>query len=1004
MLSQSRRTIPVCLNGSPVPYPTDRTVLGLFEDLARCAPDRTAVIGPDGRLTYQELDDRAAELADTLRSRGVGQCHFVPLVGDSSSAMLIAMIAAMKVGAPFVPIDKAWPRDRIGSTIATLRPRVVLTSSAAEQWPGLAIPTLRVNPGAVPAHPSRNDLSVATVDDLIYGFFTSGSTGTPKCTLNRHLGLLNRFLYMTRRFGKDHVVMQNSSHVFDSSLWQLLWPLTNGSRVVLPRREGVLDLSGTIDTIAQHGVTITDFVPSIFTALVEVLHADLSLVTRLTSLRYLLIGGEEINPKSVHAFRGLLPDVRIINTYGPTECSIGSVFHEVRDTDRDTIPIGRPIDNTYLAVLDESGEPVPIGETGEIYIGGDCVGAGYHNDAEKTAAAFVPNRFPQIPGTLLYRTGDLGFHRSDGLLMFVGRRDQQVKIGGVRIELLEVEAAVTSHPLVRQAKIVIDGAGSSRAMVCFVVADALALDELREHLRRLLPAYCVPHRFVRLDHLPLSPNGKADRAALRAMAHRRSGDHQNDHPNGAALTPAEHLVQDVWSELLGCPDVGRDDDFLDHGGTSLIANKLALMLAERFNRQVSLREILAAPTIRQQAALMSRSQPLVDSERSGQAMHDDRRLPDDIGSPRFTGRTGAIAGPAEPRRVLLTGATGFIGRCLLTDILDRTQATVYCLVRTGGLIAAQDWLDSQSGRYGRERVVTIRGDLAQPHLGLGADTYAELADTVDTVVHAGAAVNLALGYQSLRRANVAGLIEILRLMTRGAPKRLHHLSTVSVFPAEPASEPIPEVEEPWEDHLPTDGYSQSKWVAEKLLALARRRGISTTVYRLGQVMADSRSGVGNPRSALDGVLRACAKLGLCFPTSASTDWTPVDAVSEFIVKAMRSRLTENETLHLFAPSSVPLADVLAALGQRTGLREVSRQEFYQRLRAGAERDHDLARTLALLSEPCSADPDLLAGLFADATELFATHRAEQLAEKLEVTWPSVDDQVLRRYVRQLPIQ
>ena len=593
------------LSGQAHSYPTDRSIIQLFEESANQSPESPAIIFDDTTLSYRELDQRANGLAEMLYRRGVTKGDFVPLILGNGLELPVSVVALLKLGAPFVPIDELWPAHKLAEMIETIRPKVVLHGTevvAAEALPtGLGLP---IEAGGIPERKHGEFGPGAQMDDLIYGFYTSGSTGSPKCALNVHRGLLNRFLYMTRRFGgsTDQVVMQNSRHVFDSSMWQLLWPLTNGARVVVPNRGGVLDLPATIDTIHRHGVTMTDFVPSIFNTLVDLMAANPELIRRLASLRTILVGGEEINVNAVKLFRAMVPNVQIVNTYGPTECSIGSVFHTVTDADQGSIPVGRPIDNTYVVILDEQGELVPPGTVGEICIGGDCVGPGYLNEPGRTAKAFIGNPFSEIPGDTLYRTGDYGRWRDDGMLVFEGRSDQQIKIGGVRVELSEIELAMQIHPDVHEAKVIASGELDARILITFVTspsesAEAVTEAALREHARSALPPYLVPTRFIVLDRMPLTPNGKTDRLALARMA-------GTAHQAAAALHGLEREVQKVWHQILPNVQVGASDRFFDVGGNSLMAQRLALALNARFGTEFTVRDVVQCPSIKSQVALI----------------------------------------------------------------------------------------------------------------------------------------------------------------------------------------------------------------------------------------------------------------------------------------------------------------------------------------------------------------------------------------------------------------
>lgn len=967
------------LSGRTYPYSTDRTIVQLFEQAAARTPDSPAITFGDTTLSYRALDRRANALAELAQSRGVGLGDFVPLLTGNGLELPVSLVALMKLGAPFVPIDNLWPDDRLIEMIKTVDPKVVLHSVGA---PVEALPAglgLAVDVAVLPEREPIGSGPTAGMNDLIYGFYTSGSTGTPKCTLNMHRGLLNRFLYMTRTFGgaADEVVMQNSRHVFDSCLWQLLWPLTNGARVVVPNRGSVLDLSATVETIHRHGVTMTDFVPSIFNTLVEMVTADPALVDRLTSLRTILIGGEEINSRAVQRFRSMLPGVRVVNTYGPTECSIGSVFHTVTDADHESIPIGRPIDNTYIVVLDEEGRLVEPGEVGEIHIGGDCVGAGYLDDPERTAKAFVKNPFPEIPGALLYRTGDRGRWREDGNLAFEGRSDQQIKIGGVRVELSEIELAMQTHPGVREAKVTLEGDLDTRVLIAFLTCrDGVTEAMLREHAGTALPPYLVPQRFVVLDRMPLTPNGKTDRLALSRLV-------GNRHAVVSDLQGLEREVQEIWHRLVPNSRIGRSDNFFAVGGHSLIAQRLALALNTRFGTTFTVRDVVEYPTIAGQAALVRgdrRGNPVFEE------MRRDALLDANITPPAST-RT-----PAAPRNVLLTGATGFVGAQLLHDLLRETDATLHCLVRAEDAAQAMARLVANLNKYRlwdpvfAHRVEALPGDLGAPRLGLSAARYERLAEVADVVLHNGAMVNLVREYGAHRQVNINGTAEILRLACTGHGKPVHYVSTLSVLPGGGIEAPAPV------GIRPEDGYSQSKLVAERMMDTAAERGVPVAVYRLGEVMPHSQLGVPSRHGLADLLIRACARLGVSFRSDVTLDYLPVDHASRLMVTALSRR--ETGYFHLLQPQSTRLDDVLDAFRKRGDFTEVvSYEDFLARLRVASEDDQDLARVTVMLPDT----EDELPALFSVLAGRYRTERTDRLGKTTGLVFPPVGPDVFDSY-------
>ncbi|MEV6521580.1 amino acid adenylation domain-containing protein [Longispora sp. NPDC051575] len=938
------------ISGAGVDHGAFLAVPALIERQVDLTGDRPAVTHGERTLSYRELDGLANGLAAHLAGAGVRRGDVVPVLLPDGLDFAVACLALMKLGAAFVPLDPEWPAATLDATLAVLAPRLVVDRTVSYE-------STLDRPG-VPLGP----------EDLIYGIFTSGSTGTPRCALNTHRGLVNRFAFMTRYFAATgaEVVLQNSRHTVDSSVWQLFWPLTVGARSVIPVRTGYVDLEHTVATIHRHRVTLTDFVPSLLGALVGLADTDPGALARLGSLTELVVGGEEIVAPVVHRLCELLPGLRITNGYGPTEASIGMAFHPVTPADGDAVPLGRPIDNCYAVVLGPDDRPLPVGEVGEIVIGGACLGLGYLGDPVRTAEAFVPNPFPAIPGRHLYRTGDLGRLDTEGRLFFHGRRDFQVKIGGVRIELGEIAAAAERCPGVRQARVLL-APTRPPALAVFVAATGLDDSTLGAHLRSELPRDRRPrYRFV-LPELPLTDGGKVDRARLRLLLDAQlSADEAllAAEVTGArpGVTAADRILG-VFRRVLLRPDLGPDDDFFDAGGDSLAALRVIADLrattpradldgygaplpggapspvaptpgeapapaagapTSGATRPVGVADLFAAPTA---TRLAGRLAPPVADEH--ELMELDSALP--------AGLDAAAPGPVDPPTdVLVTGATGFVGSRIVYELLAGTSARVHVLCRAAdeehaarrvaGVLQTQGlWRPGFA-----DRLRGHAGDLAAPGLGLSGRGWDRLAVGCDAIVHSGAMVNFLFDYLTHRPANVLGTRELLRLALTGRPKALHHVSTLGVLEDEAAgrSEPLAESTDAASAARPGSGYSRSKWVAERCLTEARHKGAHVTIYRLGEVMAATDTGHPNGRAATELLLAAVARLGVAPDVALRTDWTPADHAARAVVAGLFDPRVWGRNLHVFHPDSVDLVE-------RSGLaaRRVPVPEFVELLRA-----------------------------------------------------------------------
>ncbi|MFY1631732.1 amino acid adenylation domain-containing protein [Solwaraspora sp. WMMB335] len=932
-----------------------RAIPHLVEDMVDRFPTRVAVTCPDRSLSYRQLDRYANGLAARLAAAGVRAGDLVPVLLADGPELPVTYLALLKLGAAFVPVDPRWPAARRQAVCDLLDTVPVLAGAPGQAVPAHAGRVIVVRLAGVVPSARRPAVRIAP-DDAIYGVFTSGTTGPPRCAVNRHAGLANRFQFMTRFFQAtgDEVVLQNSRHTFDSAVWQLFWPLTTGGRTVLPPAGEFLDLTGTVALIAAERVTMTDFVPSVLNALVPMIERDPLLAARLATLRQLIVGGEEINPAMIRRLRDVLPAVEVTNGYGPTETSIGMVFHRVADADGEVIPLGRPIDNCYAIVVDDRMRPLPPGAVGEIVIGGSCVGAGYFGAPRRTAVAFVPNPFREIPGRRLYRSGDLGRFDERGTLHFAGRRDFQVKINGVRVELGEVTSAAQRAPGVRQAVAILAGPPGNGELALFVVGPNGGGQPDLEHglrgwLAEQLPRTSRPRHIVVLPALPLTSHGKVDRRRLALILHDRLASAARTAP-AATAADLRDLVLAQFRTVLGQPDLPAAADFVSAGGDSLQALSVVEALARATGRPVDVARLFAHPSAEALAvdlgADLTRVTESVEEPETALVRRDAAVVPP---VPARAAGTAAHVDPTRPVRVvLLTGATGFLGSQLAYELLSGTGLQVWCGVRAASDAAATQRVHQalrERGRWRPEFAVRCRGfamDLARPGLGLDPVAQGQLAGEVDLILHNGAMVNFLFDYRAHRPANVTGTAALVELALRDRPKPVHYVSTLGVLQTVAARSGVPVSEEHplTPDTLPVSGYSRSKWVAERYLATARRLGAVVTVLRLGELMPAADSGHPHRRALTHLLLTAFHRLGVRPDVVVRSDYTPVDYAARRVVASVSDPACWGRTMHVFHPQSVCLADVLSAAGQP--IPRVGCVEFLARIDAAADGDRDLA--------------------------------------------------------------
>ncbi|HYW07271.1 MAG TPA: amino acid adenylation domain-containing protein, partial [Longimicrobium sp.] len=583
-------------NATDADYPADACAHELFESQAERSPDAIALAHEGGEVTYAELNARANRLAHHLVGLGVGPDARVGLCLERGVEMVVAVLAVLKAGGAYVPLDPEYPAERLAFMLADSAPAVLVTqASLSGLFAGSEVPRVLVDAdawaNAAATNPARAGL---TPEHLAYVIYTSGSTGQPKGVMNPHRALVNRLAWGRTAWSldADDAVLCKTSLSFDGSVREIFLPLMVGARVVLARPGGHRDPAYLLEVIGRAGITTVNLVPSLLQVLLESPEVE-----RCRGLKRVLCGGEALPSALLERFGERLPEVELHNLYGPSEAATAvTAARCVAEAGRVSVPIGRPIANTRVYVLDRAGEPVPTGVAGELYIGGAGVARGYLGRPALTAERFTPDPFGDNPGARLYGTGDVARWLDDGRLEFVGRDDAQVKVRGFRVELGEIEARLLEHAGVREATVLAreDVPGDQR-LVAYVVGDgATDAGELRAHLAAHLPEYMVPAAYVGLDALPLTPNGKVDRRALAAPegdeAYARRG-------YEAPVTETEQALAAIWSEVLGVERVGRHDHFFELGGHSLLAVRVVSRVRQLLGVEAALGDVFARPTL-----------------------------------------------------------------------------------------------------------------------------------------------------------------------------------------------------------------------------------------------------------------------------------------------------------------------------------------------------------------------------------------------------------------------
>jgi amino acid adenylation domain-containing protein/thioester reductase-like protein/non-ribosomal peptide synthase protein (TIGR01720 family) len=897
-----------------------QSVLEQFESHVAATPDAIAVEAGATSLSYGELDRRANQLGQHLRSHGARPGERVGIGLQRSPEMLVALLAVLKTGAAWVPLDPALPTERLAFMVRDADVGIVVmrTGQALPPDDRVSVICLDDDGVAIAARSDvRPDRDVAPTD-LAYLIYTSGSTGQPKGVPVDHAALAsftaaaNAVYEITR----DDRILQFASLNFDASLEEIFTALTSGATLVLRTDEMLESADAFLRATHELALTVIDLP----TAFWHELCAALSEATTgiASSVRLAIIGGEAAHAARVAEWQAHVGSrVRLLNTYGPTESTIVATTWDAGATPADPVPIGRPLPGVEAYVLDHWRRPLAEGFTGELHLSGAQLARGYHNRPELTQERFIAHPFRD--DARLYRTGDLARNRSDGSLEWHGRTDQQVKIRGFRVEPGEVTNALLGHPAVAEAAVIdreLPGPGNvtNRCLVAYLVARETLPDpgELRASLARRIPEHMVPSAFVTVDALPRTRSGKLDRARLPDIDRTRPELADEYAP---PRSDEERVLATVLAEVLGIDRIGIHDDFFALGGNSLLAVRFLTKLGRIYDVRMPMRAVFEGPTVAEMAEAVTALRRGDDLTTATLDLRADVSLDPEIGV------EGLGASRAEdPGHVFLTGATGFLGAFLLRDLLETTKADIHCLVRAPDATAGRARLQSALEGFGLwkpaydARIHGVLGNLAEKRLGLAPETFEALARRVDVIYHCGAAVNFLYPYRALKPANVLGTEEILRLATRDHLVPVHFVSTLSVL--ENSDDPrIFEDAELDRFGDPDGGYAQSKWVAEGLVAEARTRGVPVAVYRPGRIIGDSTTGAWNPADEAYRLAGGVLALGYIpdVPGDIFVDATPVDYVSRAIVHLSLQDESIGRAFHLYNPSPARVGDVLESV-------------------------------------------------------------------------------------------
>ncbi|MEQ1976859.1 thioester reductase domain-containing protein [Xenorhabdus sp. SGI240] len=883
-------------------------------ELAKSIPNEVAVADPHETLTFGELNQRIDNATEVLRLHGVKMGSNVAIAAQRGIAWFVTMQAIWRIGAVYIPLNTMMPEKRLNDILTSLPESILVADNTvpAGLKASTFIPMETILDKVAQTQRTKNRDIPVLGDHPAYVMFTSGSTGLPKSVQVQHDNLaacLCGFGKLLSISPRDHMLAL-TTFSFDISVLELLLTVVHGGSIYIASIDTQRDAMALSDTLSKPQFTFAQATPVTWSM---ALNAGWMPRPEMS----MLCGGEALSQDLADQLTAT--GSTLWNVYGPTETTIWSTAFRMKKGDK--VQLGGPVPGTSITIVDKYLRTVPKGTVGEILIGGLGVTAGYRNNPTETAKRYVPDITQK--GKRAYLTGDMARMLEDGTLIYMGRQDDQVKVRGYRIELGEIEIALRKQHGVQDAIIRVAGRGDFARIQAFVLFNpnlVISQDWVREtqrSLREVLHEAWIPAEYYRIPYIPLTSSGKRDKKRLEDVAERLNASHDRVQPQ----TETEKRVYEIWRGLLGADVFGITDDFFQIGGHSILVARMVEQIEKAFSLRVPISGIYVEPTVARIATILDEMfaerqvNPVQFSGRyqnealirqHAETLRNDVYLQEGI---RPDGL--AHANWYQPDKILLTGATGYLGLHLLEQLLKQTSASIICLCRASDAEHARERIKSGFKNYridvgnGLERVDFIIGDLGQPRFGLLPELWAQLAEEVDVIYHNGAWVNFIYPYRALKSINVDATRTALDLACTTRLKHFHYVSSVNALYATQSPRPYMEDDRAMSESVRDPcGYSGSKWVSEGIINIARQRGVPVSIYRPGLILGHTRTGAAQGNDYLISSLKGYLAMGFYPDHALLLDIVPVDYVATALVHLSRQPASNGKFFNLFNPEQV----------------------------------------------------------------------------------------------------